>query len=424
VDVAILRRKFRAFSGELNERSRRLWAAVEAQAIGRGGIVLVWRATGIGKTTIWRGLKELEAGERLAPGRIRSPGGGRKPTVDTDPSLHGHLLSLVNPTTSGNPESSLRWTSRSLRKIAVALGAMGHRVSHETVREVLAEAGYTLQSNRKAQESRSHPDRDGQFRYINRCVLAFQRRHQPVISVDTKKKELVGNFKNAGREWRPKGTPERVKVHDFLVPEDGKAIPYGVFDLTRNRGYVSVGIDHDTASFAVRSIKRWWQTMGRPVYRGARSLLITADSGGSNGARVRLWKMELQRLADQTGLTITVLHFPPGTSKWNKIEHRLFSFISANWRGRPLTSVVAIVQLIAATTTTTGLHVRAEIDMGKYPKGVKVPEKAMASLRLRRHRFHGDWNYTIRPRRGGGSHRVSSRPTSKPRPTRRRNNPS
>ena len=421
MDVGILRRKYRAFSEALNERSRRLWAAAEAQSIGSGGIVLVWRATGIGKTTIWRGLKELESGERLARGRVRGPGGGRKSAVETDPTLRGHLLSLVNPTTSGNPESPLRWTSRSLRKLAAALGAMGHRACHMTVREVLAETGYTLQSNRKSQESRSHPDRDGQFRYINRCVLAFQRRRQPVISVDTKKKELVGNFKNAGREWRPKGTPERVKVHDFLVPEDGKAIPYGVFDLTRNRGYVSVGVDHDTSSFAVRSIKRWWQTMGRPVYRGARSLLITADSGGSNGARVRLWKWELQRLADQTGLTITVLHFPPGTSKWNKIEHRLFSFISANWRGRPLTSVVAIVQLIAATTTTTGLHVRAEIDTGKYPKGIKVPEKDMANLRLRRHRFHGDWNYTLRPRKGIGRHRVAKQRAPRSTPGRGRN---
>jgi hypothetical protein len=424
VDLRTIRAKFKALSPELTERGRRRWAAVEAKALGWGGIRLVWRATGIGKTTIWRGLKELDAEETLETGRVRKPGGGRNSRLDEDPGLLADLVSLVEPTASGNPQSPLCWSSKSLRKLAAGLQSMGHRISHPTVRDVLAKAGYTLQSNLKAQEGRSHPDRDGQFRYINRRVLAFQRRHQPVISVDTKKKELVGNFKNAGREWRPKGTPERVKVHDFLVPEDGKAIPYGVYDLTRNRGYVSVGIDHDTASFAVRSIKRWWQTMGRPVYRGARSLLITADSGGSNGARVRLWKWELQRLADQTGLTISVLHFPPGTSKWNKIEHRLFSFISANWRGRPLTSVVTIVHLIAATATTTGLHVRAEIDMGKYPKGVKVPEQEMANLRLRRHPFHGDWNYTLRPRSGKGAHCVSRRQATSSTTGRAQNNPS
>jgi hypothetical protein len=274
---------------------------------------------------------------------------------------------------------------------------MGHSICPRTVADVLRDAGYTLQSNRKAQEGRGHPDRDAQFRYISRTVLGFQRKRQPVISVDTKKKELVGNFKNAGREWRMTGSPERVQVHDFIIKEKGKAIPYGVYDLTRNAGYVSVGIDHDTASFAVRTIRRWWRGMGQPVYPRAKSLLITADSGGSNGARVRLWKWELQRLADATGLTITVCHFPPGTSKWNKIEHRLFSYISANWRGHPLTSLVTIINLIAATTTETGLRVRAEIDTGKYPQGLEITDEQMAQVRLHPHRFHGDWNYTIRP---------------------------
>ena len=274
----------------------------------------------------------------------------------------------------------------------------GNSVSYQLVSELLADAGYSLQANRKTREGSSHPDRDEQFRYINRLVREFQKDGQPVVSVDTKKKELVGDFKNPGKQWRPKQTPDLVRVHDFLVPEKGKAIPYGVYDLTRNAGWVSVGIDHDTASFAVRTIRRWWRAMGQPVYPEARSLLITADSGGSNGAKLRLWKWELQRLADATGLAITVCHFPPGTSKWNKIEHRLFSYISANWRGRPLTSLVTIVNLIAATTTETGLRVRAEIDRGKYPQGREISDQEMTQIRLRPCRFHGDWNYTIRPR--------------------------
>jgi len=398
MDIKIIRTKHKALAPALNERSRRLWAATEAKALGRGGISVVSRATGISRSAILRGLKDLASGEVLAPDRIRKPGGGRKNVIEKDPTLLADLESLVEPAVSGDPESPLRWTSKSLRKLAAGLQAMGHTICFRKVADLLSEAGYTLQSNRKAQEGRGHPDRDAQFRYINRCVVRAQGAGQPVISVDCKKKELVGNFKNAGREWRPKGEPERVKVHDFIVPENGKAIPYGVYDLTRNAGWVGVGIDHETASFAVRTIKRWWQTMGRPVYSKAKSLLITADGGGSNGARVRLWKKELQELADQTGLTITVCHFPPGTSKWNKIEHRLFSYISANWRGRPLTSLVTIVNLIAATTTATGLRVRAEIDNGRYPKGVEIPDEEMTKLRLRLHRFHGDWNYTIRPR--------------------------
>jgi hypothetical protein len=335
----------------------------------------------------------------MEPGRIRRRGGGRKKAVEKDPGLLRAIVRLVEPTVSGNPESPLRWSNKSLRKISVELEAMGHSLSHRRGADTLRDAGYTLQSNRKAQEGRSHPGRDGQFRYINDGAVAFLKCRQPVISVDTKKKELVGNFKTAGREGRPKGKPRRVKVHDFLVPENGKAIPYGVYDPTRNEGYVRVGIDHETASFAVRTIHRWWQVMGKRSYPQAKQLMITADGGGSNGPRRHLWKWELQRLADATGLTITVSHFPPGTSKWNKIEHRLFSYISANWRGRPLTSLVTIVSLIASTRTTTGLRVRAEIDMGKYPTGITVSEEEIAKVRIQRHGFHGDWNYTIRPRR-------------------------
>ena len=399
MDSKTLKEKFKVLAPALTERSRRLWAATEAKAIGWGGIALVSRTTGIGMTTVWRGLKEVAAGDALAPGRIRKPGGGRRKEIEKNPALLADLESLVGPSVSGNPESPLRWTSKSLRNIAEGLRAMGHVLCLQSIAEILRLAGYTLQSNCKAQEGRSHPDRDAQFRYINEQVIRLQQRRQPVISVDTKKKELVGNFKNSGRYWRPKGHPERVKVHDFLVPENGKAIPYGVYDLTRNAGWVSVGIDHDTASFAARTIRRWWQFMGRAAYPKAKSLLITADGGGSNGARVRLWKWELQRLADASGLTITMCHFPPGTSKWNKIEHRLFSYISANWRGRPLTSLVAIVSLIAATRTRTGLRVRAELDAGRYPKGTVVPDQEMAKLHIRPHHFHGDWNYTIRPRR-------------------------
>ena len=398
MDIETIREKFEALTPELSERSRRIWAAAEAKALGWGGIALVSRATGVGKTTIWRGMKEIEAGETLEPGRVRRPGGGRKKATEKDPTLLADLESLVEPTVSGNPESPLRWTSKSTRKLAAELQTMGHVIGDRTVADVLREAGYTLQSNRKAQEGRGHTDRDAQFRYINRCVVRAQRARQPVISVDCKKKELIGNFKNPGREWRPKGEPERVKVHDFLVPENGKAVPYGVYDLTRNAGWVGVGIDHETASFAVRTIRRWWRTMGRQAYPKAKSLLITADSGGSNGARVRLWKWELQRLADATGLAITVCHFPPGTSKWNKIEHRLFSFITKNWRGRPLLTHATIVNLIAGTRTSTGLKVRCVLDKKQYPTKVKVSDDVMARINLRPDKFHSNWNYSIRPR--------------------------
>ena len=395
----MLRAKFTSMSPALNERGRRIWAATEAMAAGRGGIVGVSRATGISVSTIRRGLRELASGDIAEPGRVRRPGAGRKPTVEKDPSLVPDLERLVEPTASGDPQSHLLWTNKSVRKLAAQLQSMGHDVSHQLVAETLAATGYTLQSNRKTLEGTSHPDRDAQFRYINDQVRAFQVRRQPVISVDTKKKELVGEFRNPGKEWRRKGTPELVRVHDFLQEDKGKAIPYGVYDLTRNAGWVSVGIDHDTATFAVRTIRRWWRVMGRPDYPKARSLLITADAGGSNGARVRLWKWELQSLADRTGLSLTVCHLPPGTSKWNKIEHRLFSHITMNWRGRPLTSLAAIVSLIASTRTGEGLRVRCELDKGRYPKGQEVTDEQWARVRLQPHPFHGDWNYTIKPRR-------------------------
>lgn len=344
-------------------------------------------------------MRELVEDEPPGPGRVRRAGGGRKSKVDLDPRLVVDLDGLVEPTASGDPQSCLRWTSKSIRNLAEGLRAMGHEVSRTLVGELLHEMGYSLQANSKAKEGRKHPDRNAQFEYINRRVKALQRRRQPVISVDTKKKELVGDFRNAGREWRPEGFPERVRVHDFILPELGKAIPYGVYDLTKNAGWVSVGIDHDTASFAVQSIRRWWRVMGRHSYAKATSLLITADSGGSNSSRSRLWKWELQRLADSTGLAIHVCHFPPGTSKWNKIEHRMFSFITKNWRAKPLTSVAVIVNLIAATRTKQGLRIRCELDKGAYPKGRKITDEEMESINMRRDEPHGDWNYTIRPRK-------------------------
>jgi len=397
VDTSVVRAKFESLACALDERGRRLWAATEAKAIGHGGIALVSRATGVSYSTITRGLKELESGLLPEPGRVRRPGGGRKKTLAKDATLLADLDGLVEPSVSGDPQSPLRWTSKSVRTLARELRALGHNVSHQLVLELLYAGGYSLQANRKSREGSNHPDRDAQFRYIQRKVRRFQALGQPVISVDTKKKELVGDFKNAGKQWRPKGTPEPVRVHDFRIPELGKAIPYGVYDLTRNAGWVSVGIDHDTARFAVRTIGRWWQKMGRPLYRGAEALLVTADAGGSNGARTRLWKWELQQLANRTGLSITVCHFPPGTSKWNKIEHRLFSYISTNWRGRPLVSLAVIVSLIASTRTQEGLRVRCELDKGQYPKGQEVSDEQMTQIRLAPHRFHPDWNYTIHP---------------------------
>ena len=399
VDVETLSRKYRALELELTERSRRLWAASEAREIGHGGIALVEEATGVSRSTITRGIRELESGEVLDPGRTRRPGGGRKRATEKAPTLLVDLESLVEPTASGDPDSPLRWTSKSVRRLAGDLTTMGHEVSHVLVADLLHELGYSLQANLKTREGRQHPDRDAQFRYINDAVRRFQKKGEPAISVDTKKKELIGDFKNPGREWRPKGSPERVRVHDFLIPEQGKAIPYGVYDLTRNQGWVSVGLTHDTAAFAVNAIRSWWKRMGRPCYPDVKKLFITADAGASNGPRVRLWKWELQRFANRTGLQVTVVHFPPGTSKWNKIEHRLFSYIAMNWRGKPLTSVAAVVSLIASTTTQQGLRVRSEIDKGTYPKGLVITKAQMAKVNLKSHTFHGDWNYTIRPSR-------------------------
>ena len=391
MEITTLRTKYIALSADLTERSRRLWAATEALAVGHGGIALVERATGLSRATITRGIS-------VCPGRIRHPGGGRKRKVVQDPSLASDLEALVEPTAAGDPNSPLRWTALSVRKLATELQALGHSVSHQVVAELLAAQDYTLQANRKTREGTSHPDRDAQFHYLNAQVCACQDHGQPAISVDTKKKELVGDFKNGGQEWRPKGKPEPVRVHDFVIPEQGKAIPYGVYDLHRNEGWVSIGIDHDTARFAVNTIRRWWKVMGRPVYRQVTTLLITADAGGSNSAQSRLWKWELQQFANRTGLAITVCHFPPGTSKWNKIEHRLFSYIAMNWRGKPLVSLATIISLIGATSTEAGLRVRAEVDPGLYPTGVTVTDEQMAALNLERHPFHGEWNYTIRPK--------------------------
>jgi transposase len=398
--VDVLRQKFAALLPALNERGRRLAVAAEARSLGYGGVARVAKASGISASTIWRGLREIKKpGRRMDASKVRHAGGGRKSLMTSEPGLAADLDALVEPLTRGDPESPLRWTCKSLRTLSEQLGVLGYSISYPTVGSLLHQAGYSLQSNQKVKEGTRHPDRNAQFAYIYREVRRQQSDGQPVISVDTKKKELVGDFKNAGREWRPKGKPQRVRVHDFLLPSKGKAIPYGVYDLTRNTGWVSVGIDHDTAAFAVNSIRRWWRTMGRRAYPEARTLMITADSGGSNGARTRLWKWELQRLATESGLSISVRHFPPGTSKWNKIEHRLFSFISKNWRGRPLVNLAAIVSLIAATRTRAGLTVRCELDHGRYPKGEKVSDTQMLSVKLEPASFHGDWNYTIHPLR-------------------------
>ena len=397
IDVGLIRSRFASLLPHLDERGRRLFAANEARAAGYGGIVAVWRATGIAPSTIGRGLRELDGAEPLEPGWVRRQGGGRKTLVASDPGLLPSLLALVLPSERGDPMSPLRWTCLSLRHLAAALRAQGHQVSHMVVGNLLKREGFSLQANQKTLEGSSHPDRDAQFGHIAQGVSAALAGGQPVISVDTKKKELVGPFRNPGREWRPQGTPEQVRVHDFLVEELGRAVPYGVYDLAANAGWVSVGIDHDTAAFAVQTIRRWWQDVGRPRYPAATRLVITADGGGSNGSRVRLWKRELQRLADELGIEITVHHLPPGTSKWNKIEHRLFSYISQNWRATPLVSYRTIVSLIGATTTKTGLAVRCEMDHRAYPKGVRVSDEDMAALNIHRDPFHGEWNYTIKP---------------------------
>lgn len=373
-------------------------AAAEARAAGYGGIAAVSAATGVAASTIGRGLRDLSEIEdsEILP-QVRRAGGGRKANVAKDKTLLSDLCALVEPDARGDPQSSLRWTCKSLRRLAGELQAQGHQASHTLVGELLDGMGFSLQGNRKTQEGDSHPDRDAQFQYINAAAGAALAANEPVISVDTKKKELVGDFKNGGREYRPAGDPEKVRVHDFLIKELGRASPYGVYDLAANTGWVNLGIDHDTAAFAVHSIRRWWHDMGRARYPEATRLLITADGGGSNGSRVRLWKRELQALANEIGIAITVHHLPPGTSKWNKIEHRLFSFISQNWRARPLVSYRVIVDLIAATTTKTGLTVRCEIDPNLYPKGIIVSDAEMATINITRHEFHGDWNYSIAP---------------------------
>ena len=382
----------------LNEQSRRRFVALEAQALGHGGVSLMTRISGLARSTIYHGISDIRHHVSAPAGRARQEGGGRKKKALQDPSLVPDLKRLVEPVTRGDPTQPLLWTTRSLRNLVEALAQKGHQVCPMVVSDLLRGMGYSLQANSKTREGDKHIDRDAQFQYINTQAKKFLVANEPVISVDTKKKELVGNFKNSGREWRPKGAPELVNVHDFIDPKLSRAVPYGVYDISNNVGWVSVGTDHDTASFAVNAIRRWWRTI-KKRHPEAKRLMITADGGGSNGYRVRLWKIELQKLADELKLPITVCHLPPGTSKWNKIEHRLFSFITINWRGKPLRSYRTIVQLIAATTTDSGLKVRAELDENKYPKGVKVSDEQLASVNLSRHSFHGDWNYTISPAR-------------------------
>lgn len=394
--------KYEALRGVMDEQMRRLWAAAEARALGYGGVSVVARAIGLTRPTITAGMKELgDARQVVMPvapkERIRREGGGRRRATDVNEGLRPALEELVDPATRGDPMSLLRWTCKSVRTLAAELTRQGHPVSHQTVSEVLQQSGYSLQVNRKTREGGEHPDRNAQFEHIARRAKEFQQRGQPVISVDTKKKELVGDFKNAGREWHPKGRPSEVRVHDFVDDELGKAIPYGVYDLNANAGWVSVGTDHDTPEFAVESIYSWWRQMGRKTYPQAQELLITADGGGSNGSRTRMWKVALQRMVDATGLKVTVCHFPPGTSKWNKIEHRMFCHITRNWRGRPLESLEVVVNLIASTTTAKGLRVQAALDTDEYPTGTKVTDATVATLRLTPDKFHGDWNYAIAP---------------------------
>ncbi len=403
-DMATIASKFQALSGRLDEATLRVWAATEARSLGRGGISTVAKAIGMSRTTIHAGLAELKAAAQPAAGktegrlRARAAGGGRKKLVNKDASLLRDLDALVEPMSRGDPMSPLRWTCKSTHRLADELKRQGHEVSQRTVCDLLGQMNYSLQSTRKTREGGKHEDRDAQFTHIAQTVSDYQATGDPVISVDTKKKELVGDFKNAGREWQPAGTPEEVRVYDFIDPELGKVAPYGVYDLTANTGWVNVGIDHDTAEFAVESIRRWWREMGEEVYPRARRLMITADCGGSNGYRVRLWRRELQKLADELQLTIQVCHFPPGTSKWNKIEHRMFCHITANWRGRPLLSRQVVVNLIGGTTTREGLQIKAALDEKTYAAGIKVSDEELARLLIERDEFHGEWNYRVMPR--------------------------
>ena len=401
VDEAGIRQRYQVLAGVVDERVRRLMVAAESLAIGRGGQVAVAHATGVSRTTIQQGIREVQQPELQAgKGRIRRSGGGRKAMVVIDPTLRDDLDRLVEPTSRGDPESPLRWTCKSVRRLAEELKAQGHQTSHRMVAELLHDLGYSLQANQKTLEGSEHPDRNAQFEHLNGAVQQQLWAGEPTISVDTKKKELIGPFKNGGRELRPKGEPEQVRVHDFIIRELGRVTPYGVYDVAQNEAWVSVGVDHDTAAFAVESIRRWWWSMGYSVYPKATRLLITADAGGSNGYRLRLWKLELQKLADETGLEIAVCHFPPGTSKWNKIEHRLFSAITQNWRGKPLVSHEVVVNLIGATTTTTGLKVKSELDTNQYPAGRIVSDDELSAIHIRRDAFHGDWNYSLMPRIG------------------------
>ena len=399
IDTEAIKARFEALAPQLNERARRLFAASEARAAGHGGVTAVAEVTGVARSTIGRGLAELRSGGSASSRRIRRPGGGRRPKVETEPGLMEALAELVQSAIRGDPEAALLWVSKSQRHLARALAERGFTASQKLVGRLLRGLGFSLQANRKTREGASHPDRNAQFEHINAQINAFQAAGQPTISVDTKKKELVGDFKNGGRELRPRGDPEPVRVHDFMLPELGKVAPYGVYDIAANAGWINLGITSDTAAFAVESIRRWWRELGQSRYQDATRILITADCGGSNGARVRLWKTELQTLADQTGLSITVAHLPPGTSKWNRIEHRLFAFITQNWRGKPLLTHQVIVQLIASTTTAKGLTVQCRLDDNIYNKGIKVSDAEMARLNIKPADFHGEWNYTIRPRK-------------------------
>jgi Rhodopirellula transposase DDE domain len=400
--VEAVRTKFELLRPLMTERLRRQWAACEAQLLGRGGVAAVAEATGLSRTTLWAGLKELrqradQPQQDLHPERVRLPGAGRPFLGDADPTLVRDLEALVEPTTRGDPQSPLRWTCKSTRKLAEELQRRGHHVSHQTVAALLHDLDYSLQANRKTREGASHPDRNAQFEHLNARVRAFQRRGQPVVSVDSKKRESIGDFKNPGREWQPAGSPEEVRTKDFPDKRLGKVTPSGVYDVTRNEGWVSVGIDHNTAQFATETIRRWWREMGCRAYPQARELLLLADAGGSNSSRARLWKVSLQALADTLGLRISVCHFPPGTSKWNKIDHRMFCHITQNWRGRPLRSRAMVVNLIGSTTTKAGLHIEAELDSNTYETGIEVSDEELAAIHIKKDTFHGDWNYTISP---------------------------
>lgn len=397
--INILKEKFELMTPLLNERSLRQFAAVEAKTIGRGGISQVSEASGLNRNTISRGIKELKNKKKLDPSRIRKDGAGRKKAIEKDITLEKDLAKIINPHTRGDPESPLRWTTKSLRNITKQLKKKKHKISHTLIADILHEMKYSLQANSKTKEGKNHPDRNKQFEYISKKAQYQLEKGEPIISIDAKKKELIGDFKNGGREWRPKGTPEEVRVYDFIIKELGKVCPYGVYDLALNKGWINLGISSDTAQFAVESIRQWWRKHGKKDYSKAKSIILTADCGGSNGVRIRLWKSELQKLANQTELTITVLHYPPGTSKWNKIEHKLFSFISKNWRAKPLVSHKVVINLIKSTSTETGLRVDCRLDKRKYKKGIKISDEELKKINIERHEFHPDWNYTIKPQR-------------------------